>query len=109
MITKDNIEAVLLSEPFCFTKKKNVFTHHYGTDDEGFDMSYNLGAGTFEYPEGVELDRSTTLDNFQKESYVVFLCVAKLFEIGYKPNQLKLEGENYKGNKKGYCDILIKE
>lgn len=109
MITKDNIEDILLSEPFCFVKKKNVFIRHYGTDDKGFELSYNIGAGTFEYPEGVELDRSTTLDNFQKESYVVFLCVAQLFAIGYKPNHLKLEGENFKGNKKGYCDILVKD
>ena len=109
MITKDNIEDILLSEPFNFTKQRNVFTRHYGTDEEGFDLSYNFGAGTFDYPEGVELDRSTTQDNFQKESYVVFLCVAQLFAIGYKPNHIKLEGENYKGNKKGYCDILVKD
>lgn len=109
MITKDNIEEILVSETFCFIKQSNVFIRHFGTDGEGFDLSYNLGAGTFEYPEGVELDRSTTLDNFQKESYVVFLCVAQLFTLGYKPNQLKLEGENFKGNKKGYCDILVKD
>lgn len=109
MITKDNIEDILLSKPFNFTKQRNVFTRHYGTDEEGFDLSYNFGAGTFDYPEGVELDRSTTQDNFQKESYVVFLCVAQLFAIGYKPNHIKLEGENYKGNKKGYCDILVKD
>lgn len=109
MITKDNIEAILLSESFSFTKNRNVFTRHYGTDEEGFNLSYNYGAGTFDYPDGVDLDRSTTQDNYQKESYVVFLCVAQLFAIGYKPNQIKLEGENYKGNKKGFCDILIKD
>lgn len=101
MITKDNIAEILLSETFNFTKKRNVFTRHYGTDEEGFDLSYNFGAGTFDYLDGVDLDRSTTQDNYQKESYVVFLCVAQLFAIGYKPNQIKLEGENYKGNKKG--------
>jgi len=109
MITKDNIEAILLSESFSFTKNRNVFTRHYGTDEEGFNLSYNFGAGTFDYPDGVDLDRSTTQDNHQKESYVVFLCVAQLFAIGYKPNQIKLEGENYKGNKKGFCDILVKD
>lgn len=109
MITKDNIADILLSETFSFTKSRNVFTRHYGTDEEGFDLSYNFGAGTFDYPDGVDLDRSTTQDNHQKESYVVFLCVAQLFAIGYKPNQIKLEGENYKGNKKGFCDILVKD
>lgn len=109
MITKDNIERILLSVDFAFTKNRNVFTRHYGTDEEGFNLSYNYGAGTFDYPDGVDLDRSTTQDNHQKESYVVFLCVAQLFAIGYKPSQIKLEGENYKGNKKGYCDILVKD
>lgn len=109
MITKDNIAEILLSETFSFTKNRNVFTRHYGTDEEGFDLSYNFGAGTFDYPDGVDLDRSTTQDNHQKESYVVFLCVAQLFAIGYKPNQIKLEGENFKGNKKGFCDILVKD
>ena len=109
MITKDNIERILLSDDFAFTKNRNVFTRHYGTDEEGFNLSYNCGAGTFDYPDGVDLDRSTTQDNHQKESYVVFLCVAQLFAIGYKPNQIKLEGENYKGNKKGFCDILVKD
>lgn len=109
MITKDNIERILLSDDFAFTKNRNVFTRHYGTDEEGFNLSYNFGAGTFDYPDGVDLDRSTTQDNHQKESYVVFLCVAQLFAIGYKPSQIKLEGENYKGNKKGYCDILVKD
>ena len=109
MITKDNIERILLSDDFAFTKNRNVFTRHYGTDEEGFNLSYNYGAGTFDYPDGVDLDRSTTQDNHQRESYVVFLCVAQLFAIGYKPSQIKLEGENYKGNKKGYCDILVKD
>lgn len=109
MITKDNIERILLSDDFAFTKNRNVFTRHYGTDEEGFNLSYNYGAGTFDYPDGMDLDRNTTQDNHQKESYVVFLCVAQLFAIGYKPNQIKLEGENYKGNKKGFCDILVKD
>lgn len=109
MVTNDNIKDILLSESFNFIEKRGFITHHYGTDEEGFDLSYNFGAGTFDYPEGVDLDRSTTLDAHQKESYVVFLCVAQLFAIGYKPNQLKLEGENFKGNKKGYCDILVKD
>ena len=71
-------------------------------------MSYNFKAGTFDYPEGLEADRSTTQDNHQKESFVVFLCVAQLFSIGYQPKHIKLEGKNYSGTDKGYCDILVK-
>ena len=109
MITRNNIEEILLSEPFNFQKEHGVYTRHYGTPDEGFDLSYNYGAGTFNYPEGVEADRNTTLDNHQKESFVVFLCVAQLFALGYQPKHFKLEGKNYSGTDKGFCDILVKD
>lgn len=108
MITKSNIGSILIAEPFNFQEIRGIYTRHYGTSDEGFDLSYNLKAGTFDYPDGVEADRSTTQDNHQKESFVVFLCVAQLFSIGYQPKHIKLEGRNYSGTDKGYCDILVK-
>ena len=109
MITKNNISAVLLSPPFCFFAKHGVFTKHYGSADEGFDLEYNVELGDFIYPDGVEADRNTTKDEHQNESFVVFLCVAQLFNRGYLPQHLKLEGRNYAGNDKGYCDILVKD
>lgn len=109
MITKNNISAVLLSPPFCFFAKHGVFTKHYGSADEGFDLEYNFELGDFIYPDGVEADRNTTRDEHQNESFVVFLCVAQLFNRGYLPQHLKLEGRNYAGNDKGYCDILVKD
>ena len=109
MITRDNIKEVLLSPPFCFFAKCGVFTKHYGSADEGFDLEYNFVSGEFIYPDGVEADRNTTMDEHQNESFVVFLCVAQLFDRGYLPQHLKLEGRNYAGNDKGYCDILVKD
>ena len=109
MITKNNISAVLLSPPFCFFAKHGVFTKHYGSADEGFDLEYNVELGDFIYPDGVEADRNTTKDEHLNESFVVFLCVAQLFNRGYLPQHLKLEGRNYAGNDKGYCDILVKD
>lgn len=108
MITQSNIKQILLAEPFNFQEVHGTYTRHYGTPDEGFDLSYNYKAGFFDYPNGVEADRSTTQDNHQKESFVVFLCVAQLFALGYQPKHIKLEGKNYSGTDKGYCDILIK-
>ena len=108
MITKSNIGSILIAEPFNFQEVRGTYIQHYGTSDEGFDLSYNFKAGTFDYPNGVEADRSTTQDSHQKESFVVFLCVAQLFSIGYQPKHIKLEGKNYSGTDKGYCDILVK-
>lgn len=109
MITKSTFEKLLVEPPFDFTLSKGVYSRYYGTADEGFVLSYNSGTGEFLYPEGVIADRNTTQDDHQKESYVVFLCVAQLLKVGYLPKHLKLEGKNYSGTDKGYCDILIKD
>lgn len=107
MITKDNIKQVLISEKFGFFARHGVLSKHFGSTDEGFDLEYNFESGEFLYPEGVDTGRNTTIDDHQNESFVVFLCVAQLFERGYLPHQLKLEGKNYKGADAGYCDILV--
>lgn len=107
MITKENIREVLLSEPFCFHEDAGTYSRHYGTEDGGFDLAYNASFGQFEYPEEVIADRNTTQDEHQKESFVVFLCVAQLFARGYQPRNIVLEGKNYSGTDKGYCDILV--
>lgn len=107
MITKENIREVLLSEPFCFHEDAGTFSRHYGPEDGGFNLAYNSAFGQFEYPEEVIADRNTTQDEHQKESFVVFLCVAQLFARGYQPRNIVLEGKNYSGTDKGYCDILV--
>lgn len=107
MITKDNIQKVLLE--LKFFSNHGVYTRHFGSTDEGFDLQYNFNAGEFIYPEGVQADRNTTQDEHQNESFVVFVCVAQLFERGYLPQHIKLEGRNYAGTDKGYCDILVSD
>lgn len=72
-------------------------------------MEYNYNTGKFNYPVGLQADRNTTQEDYQKESYVVFVCVAQLFERGYLPQHIKLEGRNYAGTDTGYCDILVSD
>ena len=107
MITKDNIQKVLLD--LRFFSNHGVYTRHYGSADEGFDLEYNYNTGKFNYPVGLQADRNTTQEDYQKESYVVFVCVAQLFERGYLPQHIKLEGRNYAGTDMGYCDILVSD
>lgn len=109
MITKDNIKEILTSDIFGFHEDKKVLTRSYGDGDDKFELSYNYGTGRFNYPEGVLADRKTTVDNHQKESYVTFLCIAQLFDIGYKPNHIRLERKNYQGNDLGWIDILVSD
>lgn len=107
MITKDNIQKVLLD--LKFFSNYGVYTRHFGSADEGFDLEYNYNTGKFNYPVGLQADRNTTQEDYQKESYVVFVCVAQLFERGYLPQHIKLEGRNYAGADTGYCDILVSD
>lgn len=107
MITKDNIQKVLLD--LRFFSNHGVYTRHFGSADEGFDLEYNYNTGKFNYPVGLQADRNTTQEDYQKESYVVFVCVAQLFERGYLPQHIKLEGRNYAGTDTGYCDILVSD
>lgn len=107
MITKKNITDILVSNLFGFNKNNNVYVRHYGSSEGGFDLAYNSASGQFEYPDGVIANRNTTQEDYQKESFVVFLCVAQLFERGYQPWNILLEGKNYSGTDKGYCDILV--
>lgn len=107
MITKDNIQKVLLE--LKFFSNHGVYTRHFGSADEGFDLEYNYNTGKFNYPVGLQADRNTTQEDYQKESYVVFVCVAQLFERGYLPQHIKLEGRNYAGADTGYCDILVSD
>lgn len=107
MITKDNIQKVLLD--LKFFSNHGVYTRHFGSADEGFDLEYNYNTGKFNYPVGLQADRNTPQEDYQKESYVVFVCVAQLFERGYLPQHIKLEGRNYAGADTGYCDILVSD
>lgn len=109
MITKVNIREILTSEFFGFRENRKVFSKDFGEGEDKFSLSYNYGTGEFIYPAGVIADRTTTTDDHQKESYVTFLCVAQLFAVGYKPNNLKLEGKNYQGNDLGWIDILVSD
>lgn len=92
-----------------FFSNHGVYTRHFGSADEGFDLEYNYNTGKFNYPVGLQADRNTTQEDYQKESYVVFVCVAQLFERGYLPQHIKLEGRNYAGADTGYCDILVSD
>lgn len=107
MITKENIKDILITDFFSFSEEAGVYSKHYGSIDGGFNLSYNANFGRFDYPEGVIADRNTTQDEHQQESFVVFLCVAQLFARGYQPWNIVLEGKNYSGNDKGWCDILV--
>ena len=62
MITKDNIQKVLLD--LKFFSNHGVYTRHFGSADEGFDLEYNYNTGKFNYPVGLQADRNTTQEDY---------------------------------------------
>lgn len=109
MITKDNFKNVLLS--IGFTSDDEIYfskVYDNDTSDE-FELHVDFQNNKFEYPPELNKDRNTTLDFHQNESFVVFECLVRLFDVGYKPNNIVLEGKNYEGQSLGWIDILVRD
>lgn len=111
MITKENFQKVLQALGFYLvTGSDYIFQNTYGdSTDSSFVLKVDLENEQFQYPEGIHFDRGTTLDFHQNESFVVFECIARLFAVGYRPENLWLEGKNYQGQDLGWIDILVKD
>ena len=111
MLTKENIRTVLKALDFYpVAGFENKYQATYGdSTDSSFALTVDLKNEKFVYPEGIHFDRGTTLDFHQQESFVVFECIARLFAVGYRPENLWLEGKNYQGQDLGWIDILVKD
>lgn len=111
MITIDNFKKVLEALGFYLeTGTDFLYQNTYGeSTDSSFALSVDLKNEQFLYPDEIHFDRGTTLDFHQQESFVVFECIARLFAVGYRPENLWLEGKNYQGQDLGWIDILVKD
>lgn len=111
MITKAHFQHVLEALGFYLAAGTDfVFQNIYGESaDSRFSLSVDLKNERFLYPEEIHIARNTTIDFHQQESFVVFECIARLFAVGYRPENLWLEGKNYQGQDLGWIDILVKD
>ncbi len=105
MIIKNNFEDLLNS--LDFEKDGNAYQKSIGeaTLKVDFDKKEII------YPEGLEVHEHQTCNFLQNENFVVFECVHRLMEKGYKPEHLELEkpyriGHSASG---GRFDILVKD
>lgn len=64
-----------------FISNHGVYTRHFGSADEGFDLEYNFNVGEFIYPDGVQADRNTTQDEHQNESFVVLFVLPNCLSV----------------------------
>ena len=107
MINQDNFVPLLAS--IGFTKNKSVFSKTIGTTLLTVDISKQ----TIHYPEsdGLNVNGGQTSNFSANENFVVFECVHRLLEKGYKPEHIELEprwklGDGASG---GRADILVKD
>ena len=107
MITKNIFKDVL--KTLGFKAKGNTFQKSIGETDLKVDFNQQL----IIYPEdkGLKVNRRDTCNFSQNENFVVFECVHRLLEKGYKPDHLELEptwriGHSASG---GRADILVKD
>ena len=106
MITKKNFKDVL--KVLGFKADGNIFQKSIGE----VELKVDFDQEKIIYPEdkGLKINRRDTCNFSQDENFVVFECVHRLLEKGYKPEHLELEprwrvGHGASG---GRADILVR-
>ena len=93
-----------------FELKKDVYTKHFSQFD--CDLKVDLKNEKLIYPieKGFIVNSETTSNFSSNENFVVFECVHRLLNQGYKPESIELEPSWKLGhsNKSGRADIFIK-
>ncbi|EIX7318000.1 N-6 DNA methylase [Campylobacter coli] len=105
MITKDNLKQVLENLGF---KNKN---ENYVKTINNYTLLIDYKNQNINYPKEIKIHDKTTSNFSHPENFVVFECVHRLLEKGYKAQHLELEpkwnlGRDKKGGK---ADILVKD
>ncbi|MDQ2718634.1 MAG: hypothetical protein M3Z26_02555 [Bacteroidota bacterium] len=85
MITKTNFNKLLSA--LNFTDKEGVFSKKI----HGIVIQADTSAEKLIYPKGIKIEGEFTTNFSSAENFVVFECVHRLLELGYKPEQLTLE------------------
>ena len=110
MITKDNIRQLLPELGFKNSPNSmyEVLERHY--NEAGATVSVDFANERFIYTPEIQSDRKTSQNFSKPEFFVVFECVCRLLQIGYKPSQIVLEPMTPGGRQDSnfYCDILVR-
>lgn len=104
MITETNFKNLLVAHGF------NENDKVYSKKIEGYVIQANVKEKKLIYPKGVTIEGEFTTNFSSPENFVVFECVHRLLELGYKPEQLILEPKWKLGHgaSGGRADIVIK-
>lgn len=106
MITLENFPSVL--EALDFIKTGDVYSKHF--EKSGCDLKADFKNKKLIYPDQVKIHRQTTTNFAEPENFVVFECAARLFEKGYKADDIELEKPvpgGHADSESGYADIMV--
>ncbi len=108
MINKDNFRSLL--SYLGFEEKGDVFSKNF---ESGCYLSVDFKKEELQYPEsdGLKINERQTCNFSSAENTVVFECVCKLLNKGYKPEHIELEPKWKLGHgaSGGRADILVKD
>ena len=109
MITQENLQEVL--ELLGFEKLDSKKAHIYTKTINSYIMQVDFTNQKLIYPQGIKINDTTTSNFSHPENFVVFECVHRLLEKGYKAESLELEKKWRLGGelKGGKSDILVRD
>ena len=101
MISKDNFYQVLKTLGFSKKRNSNIWRKHYSQFN--CDIIADLDKNIPIYPSSLDTGDNTScyFSESHKENYVVFECVNRLLDQGYKPENIYLEKSWYIGHSSG--------
>ncbi|MWV62510.1 N-6 DNA methylase [Helicobacter saguini] len=104
--SKRNIESNLKDSK---NIESNIYTKHF--KQHNCELKVDFKNTKLIYPKEIIIHDETTSNFSKAENFVVFECVNRLLEKGYKPEHLELEPKWKLGgeNKGGKADILVRD
>lgn len=106
MINKSNLKNILTLMNFKETSRSNIYSKTF-SHFEG-ELCVNFNIDKLIYPEEIK-GRKRNDDFDAPENFVVFECVNKLLDKGYRPEHIELEKEWHLGHdaKSSSSDLKI--
>lgn len=109
MITKDNFKDLLIKLEF--SSKGDTFSKKFKETDAYLKVDFKAEKLIYPEDKGFTINERQTCNFKQKENFVVFECVNRLFDQQYKPEHIELEPKWKVGHgaSGGRADIMVKD
>jgi type I restriction-modification system DNA methylase subunit/restriction endonuclease S subunit len=109
MITKDNLKNLLLA--LKFEQNGNQYSKIFAHSEAVLTVDFDKNCLIYPEDQGLTIHERQTCNFSANENFVVFECVHRLLEKGYKPEHIELEPKWKVGHgaSGGRADILVKD